>query len=36
MTHMSLDTLLVQVFNGLSLFTVLALMAVGLAIVFGC
>ena len=32
---MSLDTFLVQVFNGLSLFTVLALMAVGLAIVFG-
>lgn len=32
---MSLDTLIVQVFNGLSLFTVLALMAVGLAIVFG-
>jgi urea transport system permease protein len=32
---MSLDVFLVQVFNGLSLFTVLALMAVGLAIVFG-
>src|SRR5882757_11292179 len=32
---MSLDIFLVQVFNGLSLFTVLALMAVGLAIVFG-
>jgi urea transport system permease protein len=35
MTNMSFDTLIVQVFNGLSLFTVLALMAVGLAIVFG-
>ncbi|WP_144107166.1 urea ABC transporter permease subunit UrtB [Paraburkholderia sp. BCC1886] len=32
---MTLDVFLVQVFNGLSLFTVLALMAVGLAIVFG-
>src|SRR6202022_4348552 len=32
---MSLDVFLVQVFNGLSLFTVLALMAIGLAIVFG-
>lgn len=32
---MTLDTFLTQVFNGLSLFTVLALMAIGLAIVFG-
>jgi urea transport system permease protein len=32
---MTADTLLTQVFNGLSLFTVLALMAIGLAIVFG-
>jgi urea transport system permease protein len=32
---MTADTLLMQVFNGLSLFTVLALMAIGLAIVFG-
>jgi urea transport system permease protein len=29
------DTLILQVFNGLSLFTVLALMAIGLAVVFG-
>src|SRR5258708_32062948 len=32
---MTADTLLTQVFNGLSLFTVLALMAIGLAVVFG-
>ncbi len=32
---MTLDVLLPQLFNGLSLFTVLALMAIGLAIVFG-
>jgi len=32
---MTLATFLTQVFNGLSLFTVLALMAIGLAIVFG-
>ncbi len=32
---MTLDVLLTQVFNGLSMFTVLALMALGLAIVFG-
>ncbi len=32
---MSLDILLMQVFNGISLFTILMLMAVGLAIVFG-
>ncbi|MBN3725091.1 urea ABC transporter permease subunit UrtB [Burkholderia sp. Ac-20379] len=32
---MTLDMLLTQVFNGLSMFTVLALMALGLAIVFG-
>ena len=32
---MTADTLLTQAFNGLSLFTVLALMAIGLAIVFG-
>lgn len=32
---MTADILLTQVFNGLSLFTVLALMAIGLAIVFG-
>jgi urea transport system permease protein len=31
----ALDTFLTQVFNGLSLFSVLALMSVGLAIVFG-
>jgi urea transport system permease protein len=32
---MSLDIVVMQAFNGLSLFTVLALMALGLAIVFG-
>ena len=32
---MTADVLLTQVFNGLSLFTVLALMALGLAVVFG-
>ncbi|MGF6573154.1 urea transport system permease protein [Paraburkholderia sp. GAS333] len=32
---MTLDTFLPQIFNGLSLFTVLALMALGLSIVFG-
>lgn len=32
---MTADILLIQVFNGLSLFTVLALMALGLAVVFG-
>jgi len=32
---MSLDIMVMQAFNGLSLFTVLALMALGLAIVFG-
>ena len=32
---MTADVLLIQVFNGLSLFTVLALMALGLAVVFG-
>ena len=32
---MTADTLILQVFNGLSLFTVLALMAIGLAVVFG-
>jgi urea transport system permease protein len=32
---MTADTLLTQVFNGLSLFSVLALMAIGLAVVFG-
>lgn len=32
---MTLDMLLTQVFNGLSMFTVFALMALGLAIVFG-
>jgi urea transport system permease protein len=33
--RMTADVLLTQVFNGLSLFTVLALMAIGLAVVFG-
>ncbi|MBD1550556.1 urea ABC transporter permease subunit UrtB [Pseudomonas typographi] len=32
---MSVDMLMSQIFNGLSLFTILALMAIGLAIVFG-
>ena len=32
---MSFDIAVMQAFNGLSLFTVLALMALGLAIVFG-
>jgi urea transport system permease protein len=32
---MSFDTIVMQAFNGVSLFTVLALMALGLAIVFG-
>src|ERR1700733_13506982 len=32
---MTLDTLIMQVFGGVSLFTVLVLMALGLAIVFG-
>src|SRR5215470_10432249 len=32
---MSLDIVVMQAFNGLSLFTVLALMALGLAIIFG-
>src|SRR5258706_8750970 len=32
---MSMDILVMQAFNGLSLFTVLVLMALGLAIVFG-
>ena len=32
---MSLDIIVMQAFNGVSLFTVLALMALGLAIVFG-
>ena len=32
---MSLDIILMQMFNGISLFTILVLMALGLAIVFG-
>ena len=32
---MSFDIAVMQAFNGLSLFTVLALMALGLAIIFG-
>ena len=32
---MSIDILAMQVFNGLSLFTILLLMSLGLAIVFG-
>ena len=32
---MSLDIAVMQVFNGISLFTILLLMAIGLAIVFG-
>ena len=32
---MTLDMLAMQAFNGLSLFTILVLMALGLAIVFG-